>query len=454
MAATTNVLETIPEDKLVDEIRSFKEIDEADIVTAYRDGKGTFTVESTVIVIDQPTAMPGTPISLKGKMSTFGGPDDPGVAPEEGLALFSSDAVAGNPDIFLSAQPPGTTGLARRLNPDAHYIACRWDYPTTPKHYLRGIKVRVTANGKTVEARPVDWGPNASTGRVADLSPGLAEALGLETDDECQVDIAPPQTGVAVGVDIAAIDSVVFLPDMTRSLVVMTTLNNATYWVTDQIGTIEGGQTLMRRVSPEAPEIVLSETAIFPVEPSDLLPAVVAAELNKAVPNERNVARTRADSRPSAGDDINAKIFAKAKAFVGHDTSNVPGTERGNLACAWAVNEVVRLALGKPISSDGRGRNGLGTGALFDVLRARHTLLDAPQPGSIIISPTPPRGSVHGHVGIVGESPSDRDGTQIFSNSSSARQFAQNRTIKSWKARYEAQLHLQVLFFAVNFDNL
>ena len=28
------------------------------------------------------------------------------------------------------------TGLARRLNPFVHYIACRWDYNETPKATL------------------------------------------------------------------------------------------------------------------------------------------------------------------------------------------------------------------------------------------------------------------------------------------------------------------------------
>ena len=36
-------------------------------------------------------------------------------------------------------------------------------------------------------ALPADWGPNEKTGRVADLSPGLMEALGIDTDDEVEV---------------------------------------------------------------------------------------------------------------------------------------------------------------------------------------------------------------------------------------------------------------------------
>jgi hypothetical protein len=452
MSTSINRLQRIPENKLLDEIKSFREIDEADIVTAFSDGQGTFTVESTVIVIDHPTGMPGTPITLLGKMSTFGGPDDHGVTPDEGLALFTAADLAANPDIFLAAQPAGTTGLARRLNPEAKYLACRWDYSATPKDFLRRIKVRVSANGKSEEARPVDWGPNAATGRVADLSPGLAKALGLDTGDVCKVEIPPPQTGVAVGVNLAEIDKVIFPPNMTRALVVMTTSNNMTYWVVNQIGTVEGGQTLMRRVGNNAPEILFSDTTVLPLKASDQVPVAVADELNKVVSSGAAVPGGPPDAPPGPGDDINAKVFAKAKAFVGQDT-RAPDTEDGNLACAWAVNEVVRLALGKPISTDGHGHNGLGTGEMFEVLKARHTPVASPSPGTIIISPTPPSGSVHGHVGIVGQNPgSSFDATQIFSNSSSLKKFAQNRTIKSWMARYSAELHLQVLFFDLKRD--
>ena len=48
-------------------------------------------------------------------------------------------------------------------------------------------------NGKSELAKPVDWGPNQNTGRVADLSPHLARVLELDTDDECQVEITLPQ---------------------------------------------------------------------------------------------------------------------------------------------------------------------------------------------------------------------------------------------------------------------
>lgn len=124
---------------------------------------------------------------VEGKMSTFGGPHDLGMAADEDFALFTK-ADLHDPKyayLFLPAPPPGTSGLGRRLNPDQYYFACRWNYTETPKEFLRRALARVEnpANGRAVDARPVDWGPHPSTGRVADLSPGLAAAVGLNTDD-------------------------------------------------------------------------------------------------------------------------------------------------------------------------------------------------------------------------------------------------------------------------------
>src|SRR4051812_34834291 len=106
-----------------------------------------------------------------------------------GLAIYSS--VSQRPDLFLPTQPPGTTGLARRLNPNAHYLAMRWNYGQTSISWLRSHQVTVTnpKNGKSIMAWPADWGPNANTGRIADLSPGIASALGLSTDDICVVSV-------------------------------------------------------------------------------------------------------------------------------------------------------------------------------------------------------------------------------------------------------------------------
>src|SRR5262245_6308747 len=131
---------------------------------------------------------------VEGKMSTFGGPKDTGMAADEGLALFTQKDLQ-DPKysyLFLPTAPPNTTGLGRRLNPDKYYFACRWNYNDTPKEFLKRALARVEnpSNGRAADARPVDWGPNISTGRVADLSPGLAAALGLQTDDVVRITIS------------------------------------------------------------------------------------------------------------------------------------------------------------------------------------------------------------------------------------------------------------------------
>jgi N-acetylmuramoyl-L-alanine amidase len=133
-------------------------------------------------------------LRAKGKVSWFGGPDDQGVTPSEGLAFLYS--VEDKPELFLKYQPSGTTGLARRLNPDVNYVAMRWNYDVYSKDFLRGdVMALVTApkTGKTLLAHPADWGPHVDTSRVADISLGLMEALGIDTDDV--VEVSFPYTG-------------------------------------------------------------------------------------------------------------------------------------------------------------------------------------------------------------------------------------------------------------------
>jgi hypothetical protein len=196
--------------------------------------------------------------------------------------------------------------------------------------------------------------------------------------------------------------------------------------------------------------LIRSDTVILPIDASDPeVPPTVAAELNKAIPKQPDKVAGPAGPAPAQGDDINAKIFTTARTFVGHDTSNVPDTHNGNLACAWAVNEVVRLALGKPVSSDGK-LNGLSTDGLFDALTAHHVKLasknDA-KPGTIIIAPT--EGAQHGHVGIVGTTTGSVDNTQVFSNKSVPGVFQLNYTIGSFSSHFEGE-NLKVSFFALN----
>lgn len=150
------------------------------------------TVEPPGPEPEPPEPPPEGRFYAKGTCSWFGGPDDTGVSASEGLAFFYEYSDA--PHLFLPQQPSGTTGLARRLNPDLFYVACRWPYEQEglSKEELRNPSVqaivRSVRTGKEFRAWPADWGPHEEqTGRAADLSPGLMAALDLETDDEVEV---------------------------------------------------------------------------------------------------------------------------------------------------------------------------------------------------------------------------------------------------------------------------
>jgi hypothetical protein len=57
--------------------------------------------------------------------------------------------------------------------------------------------VRAPATGRQFRAWPADWGPGEQTGRVADISSGLMEYLGILTDDDVEV-IFPYEGGLTV----------------------------------------------------------------------------------------------------------------------------------------------------------------------------------------------------------------------------------------------------------------
>jgi N-acetylmuramoyl-L-alanine amidase len=142
-------------------------------------------------IIEEPPPVSSALFHGVGSCSYFGGPDDTGVSPSEGLA-FLYEINTDNQYLFLPLQPTGTTGLARRLNPMVHYVACRWDYNVTPKKMLAEsgevALVRALATGRELTARPSDWGPHEEkTGRLADLSPSLMVDLGIQTDDIVEV---------------------------------------------------------------------------------------------------------------------------------------------------------------------------------------------------------------------------------------------------------------------------
>jgi hypothetical protein len=160
--------------------------DDGDTIVDYADIFVQGALQPLVLYRADPNFAPTAGFkSVNGAISTFGGPRDTGVGPEEGLALISPAMLGQFREYFLSDQPPGTTGLARRLNNlGSRYIACRWVPEETPYDFLRKTKVLVSFGSKEFEAQPVDWGPNVKTGRVADLSDKLAADLGVETDKQ------------------------------------------------------------------------------------------------------------------------------------------------------------------------------------------------------------------------------------------------------------------------------
>lgn len=130
-------------------------------------------------------------LKAKGKVSWFGGPEDMGVSPSEGLAFIYQYSDA--PHLFLDEQPPNTTGLARRLNTEeVPYIAMRWDYDVYSKIMLASGKylaaIHAPKTDRTITGVfPADWGPHSDTSRVADCSNFVLSELGIMTDDEVEV---------------------------------------------------------------------------------------------------------------------------------------------------------------------------------------------------------------------------------------------------------------------------
>jgi hypothetical protein len=125
-----------------------------------------------------------------GKATIFGGPKDHSAKPDDKLGL--------------------PTGLhfqyerVRSLNPKSFYCAMRWDYrqqhmsTEEGKRWWANKKVLVTnpATGAAVVLRAVDHGPHESTGFMIGISPGAAEALGIEVGQEVDIKFADQKTPV------------------------------------------------------------------------------------------------------------------------------------------------------------------------------------------------------------------------------------------------------------------
>jgi N-acetylmuramoyl-L-alanine amidase len=124
-------------------------------------------------------------VKITGKISTFGGSDDTsGMSAEEDLALYwDDDQVAEHPELFMPGASTAKGGLAWQLNAEAPYVAARWSYEGYEKSELRNAIFVLVAGDNAALCRAVDWGPAETTGRCLDISPSLADALSLATDD-------------------------------------------------------------------------------------------------------------------------------------------------------------------------------------------------------------------------------------------------------------------------------
>lgn len=124
-------------------------------------------------------------------------------------------------------------------------------------------------------------------------------------------------------------------------------------------------------------------------------------------------------------------------------SANVPGTNHGRVACAWAVNHVATDGLGHEVGG------GLSTAQMAEALaggRGRLVPVDKAPAGCVIISPT--TGPVTGHVGILmdGTGPTRR----IHSNSSRDALYMDNFTVQKWFEYFQDKKHLPVLVYELN----
>jgi len=129
-------------------------------------------------------ALSGIPNIIRGRVSQFGpsldGKPDSGMTDGEGLALYEHHEADLRPDLFkLGGRDKG---VCRRMRPDAKFFACRFPKGINRRE-LQSSVWRIEANGKSVLASLVDWGPAEWTGRDLDLSSAIMADLGLKTDD-------------------------------------------------------------------------------------------------------------------------------------------------------------------------------------------------------------------------------------------------------------------------------
>src|ERR1043166_5460356 len=130
---------------------------------------------------------------VKGKTSQFGGPNDTGVTSTETGSVSGDRLRSLNSPLNASAST-----IAARPG-DFYFLAMRWDY-TPGRTFWKNARIvlKNPDNGKVVVVRPVDWGPNTSTGRIVDISPQAMKDLGTDTDHSLLVAFATSDAPLGV----------------------------------------------------------------------------------------------------------------------------------------------------------------------------------------------------------------------------------------------------------------
>lgn len=261
------------------------------------------------------------------------------------------------------------------------------------------------------------------------------------------------KTDTAPAAVVAVLDK-----DLSHELLKKVAVGETTYYVFLQTGEEEGGLAVVREAPGSAPELVATDSSLvtpgesrLPKEVIDALKDILGEADEEDDDDDNDAATAHASGLESAArlegatptlthEQLRKRVLDKAKELDGKLSSrDVKGTWHGQLACAWAVNEVVRRALGKPIGGK------LSVLNMRAILGKRHTEVSEAHAteGMIIISCQPRTG--HGHVGIVGERVAGK--RRVYSNSSKNALWMHNFTVDSWKPYFK---RLPVEFFDLN----
>jgi hypothetical protein len=128
---------------------------------------------------------------------------------------------------------------------------------------------------------------------------------------------------------------------------------------------------------------------------------------------------------------------------LGESTANVPGTDSGNLACAWAVNNVYHDVTGNWIASPDDGGNSVD--GLYQAIQANpQTFTPVSQEQAVesgqdyIVLTSAMNGIGTGsHIGI-------GNGNAIYSNSSSSASLQQNFSPSGWDNYFQGERYYLV----------